>query len=369
MINTEKLLNFLIKKKIFFFTGVPDSILKNIINAIENNRKIKHLISANEGTALATAIGYNLATKMIPCVYMQNSGLGNSINPLISISNKNIYSIPTILMIGWRGSPNEIDEPQHMVKGKITPALLKLLGIKYLIFNKDKDFNKLSELIKFSKKNRQIVAFLVKNKSLTDIKKIKNPKNPKKLISRQKFISDLLKEIPLTAKIISTTGYTSRELLQVRKLNNLKKGKDFYMVGGMGHASSVALGMSMFKTKKQIICLDGDGSVLMHGGSLPINGLAAGKNFKHIMLNNSSHESVGGFKTIANSIDFDKISKGSGYKNYFKISNKDNCKKILKKFLSSNGPSFLEVLISKGALKNLIRPSNLKKIKQKFIID
>ncbi len=178
-----------------------------------------------------------------------------------------------------------------------------------------------------------------------------------------------MKEIPKTAKIISTTGYTSRELLQVRKLNNLRNGKDFYMVGGMGHASSVALGVSLFKTKKQIICLDGDGSVLMHTGSLLINGLVAGKNFKHIMLNNNSHESVGGFKTNAISINFQKISKGCGYKNYFKISNINNYKKIIKKFLSSNGPSFLEVIISEGTLKKLIRPSNLKKIKQKFIID
>ena len=205
---------------------------------------------------------FYLETKKIPCVYMQNSGLGNAINPLISIAHQKVYSIPMVLLIGWRGAPGETDEPQHMVKGKITKKLLELLNIKFCVLDKENDLKKFDSLIKNSKKNNSIIACLIKNKTLTT--KLKNKKRILKQvnINRDIFILNLLKTIKNKTKIISTTGYTSRAVMETRLDSKLYKGKDFYMVGGMGHSLSVSLGMSL-QSKINIICLDGDGSIFI----------------------------------------------------------------------------------------------------------
>ena len=366
MIFVEELLSILKKNKVFFYTGVPDSVLKKLSNYFDRLDKTKHVIAANEGSAISIGIGYYLSTKKIACVYLQNSGLGNAINPLISIAHKKVYSIPLLLMIGWRGSHNTKDEPQHKVKGKITPKLLKLLNINYCILRKKKDLAKLDKLIKISYRTKTTVACLIEKDVLKTQKKYKQTTKNKIFPLRKDFIFKLLKQIPNNSKIISTTGYTSRELMQIRKERKLFKGKDFYMVGGMGHASMVSLGYSL-NSKKQIICLDGDGSMLMHLGSLRTFGFLGNSNLKHILLNNNSHESVGGQPTTAAGINFNKLVKSLGYKNYFKISLTKNIDFTIKKFLNSKGPSFLEVLISTGTLDNLSRPNNLIKIKNKFM--
>ena len=359
----NKLLNLLIKKKITFFSGVPDSVLSDFIKLIEEKRGLKHIISSNEGTAVSTAIGHYLATKKIPCVYLQNSGLGNAINPLISIAHEKVYSIPLILIIGWRGAPGIKDEPQHKVKGNITLKLLKLLDINCISLDNGKNLKLIEKEIGSSIKNNKSIAILVKKNEMSS-NQIKKKIN-KKLISRPLFIQKLLNKIPKNYNLISTTGYTSRELHQIRSLHNLKKGKDFYMVGGMGHASSVALGVNI--AKKKVICLDGDGSILMHLGSLLANSINGNNNFKHILLNNNSHESVGSFKTNVNNINFKLLIKSLKYKNYFKLNKIEKADFIIKKFLQSKGPSFLEVIISEGTIKNLSRPKDLKSIKNKFI--
>ena len=366
MILVKELLNTLKKNKISFYTGVPDSVLKNLSNYLDRLDKTKHIIAANEGSAISIGIGYYLSTKKIACVYLQNSGLGNAINPLISIAHKKVYSIPLLLMIGWRGSPNKKDEPQHKVKGKITPRLLKLLDINYCTLRKKEDMAKLNRLIKTSYRTKTVVACLIEKDVLRAQKKYKQIEKKKFFTSRKDFIFKLLKQIPNNSKIISTTGYTSRELMQIRKEKKLFKGKDFYMVGAMGHASMVSLGYSL-NSKKQIICLDGDGSMLMHLGSLRTLGYLGNSNIKHVLLNNNSHESVGGQPTTAAGIDFKKLVKSLGYKNYFKISQAKKINSTIKKFLNSKGLSFLEVLISIGSLNNLSRPSNLIKIKNKFM--
>lgn len=366
MINTRNLFNSIKKDNINFFTGVPDSVLKNFTKLLSNNHK-NHLLATNEGSAISIGIGYHLSTKKIPCIYMQNSGLSNAINPLISIAHKGIYSIPMLLLVGWRGSPGINDEPQHKIKGKITLNLLKLLGIKYIILNKDKDLIKLKKLILYAKKNSCPVACLIKKSTLKKINKNEKIKHPISNIFRKDVIKLILQTIKKDTKIISTTGYTSRELYQIRKIENFKKGKDFYMVGGMGHSVSVALGC-VINSNQQVFCLDGDGSVLMHLGALRTAGYLKNSNFKHIVLNNNSHESVGGQLTNAIDIDFKNFSKSIGYKNYFKIST-HNYIKILKKFVKLKGPSLLEVIISNGALKNLSRPKNLIAIKDKFMIN
>ena len=365
MIYTEDLIEILKKNKISFYTGVPDSVLKELSNKIVGSNNFKHVMAVNEGNAVSIGIGHYLSTKKIPCIYMQNSGLGNAINPLASIAHENVYAIPLLLVIGWRGSPNKKDEPQHMTKGKITTKLLKLLNIDYCILKNKNDLYKLDMLINRSYKRKKIVACLLEKNILKNrIKKKANFIN-KKFPTRKEFLLSFLKEIKNNYKIVSTTGYTSRELMQIRKEKKLNKGKDFYMVGGMGHASAVASSFALNSTNP-IVCLDGDGSILMHFGSLFINGKIGNANFKHILLNNNSHESVGGQETGAFNINFKKIVSGLGYKKYFKIYKKNRVSLILKKFLKSKGPSFLEVLISPGTFHNLIRPQNLIKIKNNF---
>ena len=366
MILVENLLNTLKKNKINFFTGVPDSILKIFCNFVEKLPKKKHISATNEGSAVSLGIGYYLSTKNIPCIYFQNSGLSNAINPLISIAGKEVYSIPLLLMIGWRGSPKSKDEPQHMAKGRITPKLLKLLKIEYCILRNPNDLNKLKKLINRSKKHKKIIACLIEKNILKSRNNQKIIKNKKNNLFKKDFIEELLKYIPKNSKIVSTTGYTSRELMQIRKEKKLKKGKDFYMVGGMGHSSMVSLGYSL-QTNQTVFCLDGDGSILMHLGSLRTIGFNNDKKVKHVLFNNNSHESVGGQKTNAGSINFKYLVKSVGYKNYLKINKKSEIKNNIKKFIKCKGPSFLEVKIDNGTLNNLSRPKNLDNIKQKFM--
>ncbi len=367
MINVDKLLKLLKEKKINFFTGVPDSVLKKLSSKIDKFPSSKHKIAVNEGSAVGMGIGHYLSTKKMPCVYMQNSGLGNAINPLISIAHQKVYSIPLLLLIGWRGSPSQKDEPQHKVKGKITPRLLKLLNIKYCIVKNQKDFKKLNNLIIQGKKEKKVIACLVEKNVLNANVKSKNyNSNKNKYANRKSFIQYLLKNINKKTKIISTTGHTSRELMQIRDETKLNKGQDFYMVGGMGHALSVAIGMSL-RSKKQIICLDGDGSLLMHLGSMFTAGFNDKIRLKHILLNNNSHESVGGQVTNANKINFKNLSKSLGYKYFYKIKKDSEIKPILSSFLRKKNCSFLEVKINTNLDLKLPRPKNLIKIKNTFL--
>tara|TARA_B110001452_G_C15229606_1_gene426000 strand:+ start:516 stop:1607 length:1092 start_codon:yes stop_codon:yes gene_type:complete len=361
--NSQKIIALLKKNKVKFVSGVPDSVLKPLIENIEKDKFFDHVVSNNEGSAISLGIGYQLSSKNLPCIYMQNSGLGNALNPLISIAHKKVYSIPLLLMIGWRGDPyNKKDEPQHQLKGKITCKLLDLLGIKYCEIKSENDLKKIKPIIDFSKKNKIPVACLIK-RNLFTTKKIK-----KNIITfhRREFLKKLLPNLKKGTKIISTTGYTSRDLMDIIDEFKDKKIKTFYMVGGMGHSAMVTLG-SALNDKNQNICLDGDGAVLMHLGSLNAINYNKKKNFKHIILNNKSHESVGGQRTFSEKNNFKLLSQSFGYNNFFQIKNEKNTINILKKFLRSVGPSMLEVLIKPGAPKNLPRPKNLIQIKENFI--
>lgn len=363
----EKILKVLQKNNINFFTGVPDSVLKNFSNLLSNYSKHRHIITANEGGAVSLAAGYHLSTKKIPLVYFQNSGLGNIINPITSMIHKKIYGIPMILFIGWRGAPKIGDEIQHKVQGQITLKQLKLLNIKYKIFNKKNYAKQIKELVKYARVNKQPTAYIFKINDLkvSFIKKINRiADRNSNLIDRSHFIKRLIKLVN-NARIIATTGFTSRELFQLRE-SSRTKNKDFYMVGAMGHASMVSLGVSL-KSKKKVICLDGDGSFLMHMGSSVITSNYGLKNYKYVILNNECHESVGRQPTSISKINLKMFSKSIGYKNYFLIKNKAQIDKILKKFLTSKGPSFLEVKIKTGSLLKLKRIKNLSPIRENFM--
>ena len=365
MIKTNSLISLLKKNNSNFFTGVPDSVLKELSYFLQKKDKKNHIIATNEGSAVSIGIGHYLSTKNIPCIYMQNSGLSNALNPLISIAHEKVYSIPLILIIGWRGSPKIKDEPQHNVKGKITESILKLLNIKYTIIRSNTDLKKFDKQIKIAIKKNTIVACLIEQGTLEKIKKVNKKKDFYKL-DKEFFLKTLLLSLKKNTKIISSTGYNSRELMYLRDKYKLNKSSDFYMVGGMGHTASVALGYSL-SSKKKTICIDGDGSFLMHLGSIKTAGTFANKNFKYILLNNNSHDSVGGQNTYANEVDFKKLSKSLGFKNFYSINNNINLKKNIKSFLSSNNLSFLEVKVSSSKIKKLPRPTDLIKIKNRFI--
>jgi len=367
MIDANSLFLFFKKNKINFFVGVPDSVLKNFINVLDfNKKKIKHIIAPNEGSAVALGAGNYLSTKKTSLVYMQNSGLSNAINPLISICHSKVYSIPLILLIGWRGAPNDNDEPQHQLKGKITPLILRLLNIKFLILNNLKDKKKIKDLINYSKEKKKPIAFLIKNSKLSLKKNYKKYYKSKYFLTREFVINELLSKISRNTRIVATTGFTSRELFQIRRDNKFKNGKDFYMVGGMGHSSMMALGYSL-GSNNEVICLDGDGSLIMHMGSLISTGFNSKKNFKHILLNNGSHESVGDQKIDTLKVNFKDISLAFGYKKYYLAEDSSSLKINLKKFLKLKGPSFFEVRIKSGNINNLSRPKDLIKIKKIFI--
>ncbi len=367
MIRIDDLIKTLKKNKVNFFTGVPDSILKNLSIFLQNKKKKEHVLAVNEGSAVSIGIGYYLSSKKIPCIYLQNSGLSNAINPIISLAHKNVYSIPIVLLIGWRGSPGIKDEPQHETKGKITTKILELLGIKYLVLKKKDDLKKFNELIKKSSKKNIIVAGLIEKNTLVDNKAIK-VKNNSYNLNKEIFYFNFLKKLKKNDRIISSTGYNSRELFFYRQKYNIYKGKDFYLVGGMGYTASLSLGFSINNKKNNIICLDGDGSFLMHMGSMNTFSNFGNKNLKYLLINNNSHDSVGGQTTFLNKINLRKLSLSLGFKNYYLIRNKFDLNKNLEKFLKSKSLSFLEVRTSINKIKDLPRPKNLVQVKKRFII-
>ena len=363
MLNCKEFFDLLYENKIDFFSGVPDSLLKffnsYILDNVDQNR---HIITANEGNAIALASGYYLATTKIGLVYMQNSGLGNSINPLVSLSDKEVYGIPVLLLIGWRGEPNEKDEPQHQKQGKITLELLETLDIPYEILTKDIEDTKIKLLsaIKYMNKFNAPFALVVKKGTFEKYEQI-NESQQNYELSREKAINLIIDNLDEQDVVVSTTGMISRELFESRTQKNQKHETDFLTVGSMGHASQIALGIAISNPKKQVFCLDGDGSVIMHMGSLGIIGSKQLKNFKHIILNNESHDSVGGQPTVGNIINFVSLAKGCKYKNSFKVLTEIELNKKMLKLKSDDGPILLEIMVNRGNRKDLGRPTKTPK--------
>ena len=343
-----------------FYTGVPDSKLKALSTFLMsefNLDKNHHIIAANEGSAVGIAAGYYLSTKKIPVVYMQNSGEGNAVNPIASLLNEEVYKIPMIFIIGWRGEPGENDEPQHKFQGKITLSLLDLLHIKYFIIDKNttdeevkNDMKEFNELLKDGKQ----VAFVVKKDGITIDKKYEY-KNDWTL-NREDAIEEILDEFN-DAIIVSTTGKISREVYEIREKNNENHDKDFLTVGSMGHSSSIALGIALNKENKKLVCLDGDGACLMHMGAMATISKYKPKNLVHIVLNNEAHESVGGMPTTNRKTKFCEVVRALGYEKVYEAKDKEELKKILEEIKNINELIFIEVKCSLGARDDLGRPT------------
>ncbi len=365
MITTEKFISLLIKNNVDFFCGVPDSCLNHFLNGISKTKK-KNILAPNEGSAVSLGIGYHLKTKKVPLIYMQNSGIGNATDPLTSLCPKSVYSIPMILLIGWRGSPNIKDEPQHIMTGRNIIKMLKLFDIKTCVLKSDKDFKKVAKLIKFTKSKKKPVALIIEPKVFSKIK-VESKKNvSNNLIFRPDAIECILDSIDKKTKIVSTVGFASRELHQIKKDKKIKNGKYFLMIGGMGHTAMTSLGVALHETG-QVICIDGDGSFLMHMGGVATAATYANKNFKYILFDNNSHESVGNQPTISNMLDLKKIALGFGFKKFFIINNKKNFKKRLKKYMKTRGPIFIQIKVKVGTLSRLERPQSMLQIKHQFM--
>ncbi len=342
-----------------FFTGVPDSLLKQLCLCIDDNvSNDRHTIAANEGNAIALASGYHIATGKMALVYMQNSGLGNAINPLLSLADPEVYSIPMLLLIGWRGEPGVKDEPQHVKQGKVQLDLLDSINLPYNIISSD-DTNwkqKITKGIEVAISENCPYAIIVK-KGTFEKYGIVEDKVETEQMTREKALEILLKYIPNDAVIVSTTGKTSREIFEIREKNNEPHFKDFLTVGSMGHCSSIALGIALAQPKRKVICIDGDGAFLMHLGALATIAKNQPNNFYHILMNNYVHESVGGQKTAINSIDVQGIVRSANYKNIIGIHTADELSKNMVDFFNNTGPGFLEIKLKQGSRTDLGRPT------------
>ena len=352
MINAENFIKNLKKLDINFFSGVPDSLMSEFSKSLHFDFKDEnHIIATNEGSALGICMGYNLATGKVPLIYMQNSGLGNFINPYTSLLHKEIYDIPFILLIGWRGEPGVPDEPQHKFQGDITIGLLELLEIHYLVIDSDSDLKEILEAIKLSLKQLEPLALVVK--SGTFEKDDRHFDKSDHLPKRKDALATIINRFSSETLFISTTGKLSRELYELR-LNSKQKNDDLYVVGGMGHASAITAGMLNEISSKTIVCLDGDGSILMHMGNLGILGNNENKNFIHIIFNNAAHESVGGQPTIYNSLDSKNLFKSLGYKEVLTVNKLEELEDInIDKF---DKPALIEIRVQNSSDKDLMRP-------------
>ena len=343
-----------------FFTGVPDSQLKALcdyLNDTYGTDKNHHIICANEGNAVAVSAGYHLATGKTPVVYMQNSGEGNIINPLASLLNEKVYAIPEIFVIGWRGQPDVHDEPQHIFQGEITLEILKLMGVEYFVISPDTPETEVFETMENFRKilsHGKCVAFVIKKGGLTYENKVKY-RNGYSLI-REEIIEHITK-ISGENPIVSTTGKASRELFEIRERNSQGHGLDFLTVGSMGHTSSIALGVALHKPGTKIWCVDGDGSAIMHMGSMAVVGSCSPENLVHIVINNEAHETVGGMPTSAKNANLTEIARSCGYGYAVCVDNFEQLDSELEKIRDKKTLCFLEIKCGIGSRADLGRPT------------
>ena len=352
MIDTEKFYNSLISSGFDFFAGVPDSLLKELCSCItDKTPSERHVITANEGNAVAMCAGYHMASGKYGVTYMQNSGQGNAVNPLASLTDSDVYSIPLLLIIGWRGEPGVHDEPQHVKQGKITLGLLDVLGIEYSILDDDYE-SAISKAIS-SMKSDKPYAIIVRKDTFS---KYASPKiQSDYTMTREDALESIISCLGKDDMIVSTTGKTSREIFEIREKRGESHENDFLTVGSMGHTASIAYGMAL-GTDRDVFCIDGDGSMLMHMGGLAVIGTSLLPNFKYIVNDNSSHESVGGQPTCTGKLDLVSILSGFGFKKIVTVDSKEGISDAIAESKSETGVAI--VLKTKtGSRSDLGRPT------------
>ena len=358
MIRPEFFIEALREKGIDCFAGVPDSLLKNICAYITDHFDAAHnIIAANEGAAVGLAAGHYLATGQPACVYMQNSGEGNIINPLASLTDQEVYNIPVLLLIGWRGRPGVHDEPQHVKQGKVTTGLLNVMGVNYEVLSKEED--KAAKQIEKAAKalaNKEVFALVIEKDTFEDYK-LQNVEVNDLTMSREEAIQTVAAALGEKDCIVSTTGMISRELFEYRAAMNQGHERDFLTVGSMGHASQIALGIALAQPERRVWCFDGDGAAIMHMGSMAIVANKVPKNYVHVVFNNGAHDSVGGQPTVGLKIDLPAVAKAVGYKATYSVDSKAELENVLAKVNSFESPALLEIKVKKGNRKNLGRPT------------
>lgn len=347
-----------------FYTGVPDSQLKALCSCLLRRYGVDpkhHVIAANEGNCAALAAGYHLATGKVPVVYMQNSGEGNIVNPVASLLHDDVYGIPMIFVIGWRGEPGVKDEPQHVYQGRITCQLLKDLGIDYTIVSPEttvEEAEQAMEGFRAQLAQGRDVAFVIRKEALTDSGKVEN-RNRRTLIRE-----DVIRTIAACSEgdpIVSTTGKASRELFEIREQRGEGHENDFLTVGSMGHASSIALGIASQKEQTTVWCIDGDGAALMHMGALAVIGACRPDNLVHIVIDNEAHETVGGMPTVSPAIQLAGIARDCGYAYTAEIDTMEALVSELKAARTRKQCTFLQVHCALGSRKDLGRPTTTPK--------
>jgi phosphonopyruvate decarboxylase len=357
MINSGRFVTLLRDRGVSFFTGVPDSYLKGLCTQLSSSLPHEqHVVAANEGNAVGLAIGHFMGTGKPAVVYMQNSGLGNAVNPLTSLADREVYSVPILLIIGWRGEPGRKDEPQHVKQGRITPGLLDLLEIPFRIVGPNSDMEKeLDHLFPLMMAEERPIALLVQGGTFSE-NDDETDDAPFSELKREQALECLLTACLPGDCLVATTGKTGRELFELR----LKRGEtpdDFLTVGGMGHGSSIALGAALGNPAKRLICLDGDGALLMHLGAMGIIGSLRPGNFIHVLLNNHCHESVGGQATCAGGLDFAALAEACGYVSYHLAATVGEVAEKMALVNNISGPHFLEIRLKPGSRTDLGRPT------------
>jgi len=337
---------------------VPDSLLSDISACITDHvSPSRHLVAANEGNAVALAAGHYLATNRPGMVYMQNSGLGNATNPLVSLADPMVYSIPVLLLIGWRGEPEVPDEPQHLKQGLVTLPLLQTLGIEYALlpFSDEEAEAVLVRAAEHMRTKSEPFALVAGKGTFSPYRPENEPENSYPM-SREEAVQKILPALGLEDVVVSTTGKLSREIYEYREGKGEGHNRDFLNVGSMGHASQVALGIALEKPERRVFCFDGDGAVIMHMGALAINAGSGAKNFCHLVFNNSAHDSVGGQATAGFRIDIRGAAEACGYRLALRADNEEELEEAMEKIREGEGPSLLEIRVRRGARSDLGRP-------------
>ena len=350
-------LNILFNYEIIFFTGVPDALLNNMIQEVDSRNSFTHICAANEGNAIAIAAGYYLATGKIPCVYMQNSGIGNALNPLSSLCSNDMFSIPMILIIGWRGEPDTLDEPQHKHQGRTILPLLAASEIPFVLFDKDeKDGEeKIVKMISMAQTMQKPVAIIIRKTSLIDSFHSDNKRQSLGITMNDAARTVINWMMGVNCKVFITTGHASRSVISIMGGNALNN-KCFYNFGAMGHISQLALGYALCKPQKLVVCIDGDGANLMHLGGLTTIAYKRVTNFVHILFDNASHGSTGGQNTCNPELQFERVAHAIGYPYSIIVSDCHHLNKTLNEILVKDGPTFIRVLIDAAQNTFLPRP-------------
>ena len=349
------------KAGIDFFTGVPDSQLKGLCDtlyALYGTGGRQHIVAHSEGGAIALCAGHYLATGRPGLCYMQNSGLGNAVNPLASLMAPEVYGIPCLMVIGWRGEPGVHDEPQHVLQGKITLGQLELMGIPYRIVDKDtgeKDFAEGFAALKMEMDQGKCTALVIRKGGLTTEEK---PSYQNRFRMTRERAAELILESAGEEDIfVCTTGKLSREVFEIRERRGQGHARDFLTVGSMGHASMIALGIAREQPERTVWCLDGDGAALMHLGAMEIIGQQKPQNLIHVIINNGAHETVGGMPVCNREMDLPALAEAAGYVQRLTAKDEASLKAALRIAREGKGPKIVEVQCACGARQDLGRPT------------